>query len=214
MAIVANTYPTFPNCPSYGFSSRPEYLVVITERTGGYEKRNLRWQEPLFFYDGAPFGPRVEDEIYRILNFYHAMRGMHRRFRFKDWVDYRSTLSMFSPFGGSDQPFVALGGGQYQLVKIYDTENADPLVRKIVHPIGATLIVTNSLGAVQVSSRWSIDENTGILTTLGGFVGTPGGWGGEFYVPARFAAAIAPEIVDRQINSLSCSLRSLRSADT
>jgi len=214
MTITANTLPTFPNCPGYGFRSRPAYLVTITERSGGYEKRTLRWQEPIFFYDGAPYGPRIESEIYQILNFYHVMRATHRRFRFKDWTDYRSTMSMFETPGGSDQPFVQIDSTHYQLVKVYSADNADDLVRKIVHPIGSSLIVTNTLGAVQDSSRWNIDENTGILTKLGGFVGTVGGWGGEFYVPARFAAAIETEIVNRQINSVTCTIKSLRSRDT
>jgi uncharacterized protein (TIGR02217 family) len=215
MTIVVNTLPTMPNCPGYGFTARPEFLVTITERTGGYEKRTLRWEEPIYFYDGAPYGPRIASEIQRIWNFYHAMRATHRRFRFKDWMDYKSTTdSMQDAIAGNDQPFVAIDATHFQLVKIYEAENALDMVRKITNPIGSTLIVTNNSGVPQVSSRWTIDENTGILTKGVGFVGTPGGWGGEFYVPARFAAAIQPTIVDREIVSVECSIKSLRSSDT
>lgn len=214
MAIVASQLPIFPACPSYGFRSRPEFLVRITERSGGYEKRNLAWQEPIYFYDGAPMGPRPEEDIYRIYRFYNAMRGTHRRFRFKDWIDYKSTENMSKAVASSDQPFVQIDATHYQLVKQYDEAGVDPMVRRILHPIGSTLVVQNNSGANQVSTRWSIDEDTGILTTLGGFVGTPGGWGGEFYVPCRFAAAIEPEIADMKIQNLTCSLKSLRKVDT
>lgn len=214
MTIVASTLPTFPACPSYGFRSRPEFLVRITERTGGYEKRHLLWEEPLYFYDGAPMGPRVETDIYQIWNFYKVMRGMHRRFRFKDWVDYKSTHDMSAAVAEDNQPFIAIDATHFQMVKVYEVDGADPLNRLITAPKGDTIVVQNNSSILQDPSTWSIDENTGILTKLGGFAGTPNAWGGEFYVPARFNAAVEVEVSDFKIQNLSCSIKSLRRIDT
>lgn len=208
--ITATTLPLFPSCPSYGFSSQPDYLVKIVQREGGIERRDRKWEEPLHFYEGAPMGPRPQADIEAIARFYHAMGGTHRRFLFKDFADYRSA-ALDDDITPLDQAFVDLGGGQYQMVKTYEDESSIySTIRTIRHPVGSTIRVANTLGAEQASSRWTINEDTGILTLDGSFVGTPGAWGGEFYVPCRFDAPCRTEIVEFKIFSLVCTIREVR----
>jgi hypothetical protein len=59
-------------------------------------------------------------------------------------------------------------------------------VREIYKPIGDTILVANELGAVQASSKWTLDEANGTVDPNGTFTGTPTFWGGEFDVEVRF----------------------------
>lgn len=211
--ITTTTLPTFPMCPTYGFTSRPTYRVKATEREDGSERRDRKWRAPLHIYDGVPLGNRREEDMYAIYEFFNAMGGTHDRFRFKDWVEYKSCAIHGTP-APADQPFVTGPGspGGYQLVKQY-VSGSRITQRTIYHPKGDTIRVQNNLGAEQANTTWTIEEDSGILFPGVGFVGTPGGWGGEFYVPARFAADIAVEISNYQIQSLSCTLKELRKED-
>lgn len=210
MTIIATTRPTFPGCPTYGFTSRPEYLVKVIQREGGYERRDRKWSEPLHFYDGAPMGDRPQADIEAIAAFYHAMGGTWGQFRFKDWADYKSCALDFDPTP-LDQPFVLINGspGGYQLSKTYNATGLQT-VRYIRAPVGSTIVVANTLGATQAPSSYTIEEDTGLLTPGIGFTGTPGSWGGQFYVPCRFAAAIAVEITNFKIMNLACSIKEIR----
>ena len=209
--ITENEYPIFPACPSYGFSSQPDYLVKITSRESGRERRDRKWAEPRHRYEGTPLGPRPDEDIQQILEFWHAMGGNHSQFMFLDYADYKSCRVGREP-AQDDQGFVAIDATHFQLAKQY-AFGGKTTTRTIRHPIGSTLLVQNNLGVLQDASKWTIDENTGILTKGGSFTGTPGGWGGEFYVPVRFDGPFRTEIVDKKIHSLSVSMIELRPED-
>ncbi len=209
--ITATTRPTFPNCPSYGFSSQPDYLTKKVQREGGFERRDRKWSHPLHRYMGAPMGPRPQADIETILNFWHAMGGEFEFFRFRDLVDYKSCSLDRDPLP-TDQPIVLGESGSpapYQLVKRYAV-GAFVQERPITRPDGATIRIANELGVEQLASNWTIDEDTGILTVGGGFAGVPTFWGGLFYVKTRFDGPFSPEIVDKEIQGLTCSLCELR----
>ncbi len=214
MTITATTYETFPRCPTYGFKQRPQYFTKITGRAGGSERRDRKWQEPLHWYEGAPLGNARSRDMERVRDFFHAMGGDHQAFRFKDWADFKSCGVTETPTP-ADQPFVALGGSAYQLVKQYRARSTGgPVtVRTICLPKGDTIRVQNQSGVEQASSTWNINEDTGVLTTLGGFSGTPGAWGGEFYARCRFAADLELEIVNHEILSCIATLKELRPED-
>jgi uncharacterized protein (TIGR02217 family) len=208
--ITPSTRALFPRCQTFGFTSRPEYLVNVTERIGGHERRDLKWQYPLHYYDGAPMGRKRQAEIEAVRDFYHAMRARFTRFRFKDWADYKSGPLDDDPTA-LDQPIQLTAGspGGYQLSKQY-TVDAFTTLRLIQHPKGDTIRIANQAGIEQDASTWTIDEDTGYLTTTGGFSGTPTTWGGEFYVPCRFDAPIEVEIVSHKVFSCSVTLKELR----
>jgi uncharacterized protein (TIGR02217 family) len=211
MTITATSLPVFPDCPSYGFSSQPEYLVKIVRREGGIERRDRKWQEPLHYYEGAPLGPRPQADIEAIAEFWHAMGGTHQRFLFKDYADYKSCY-IDDSIAHTDQSLVSLGGNDYQMVKTY-TSGSITTTRTIRHPIGTTVRIGNNSGTEQVSSKWTIDEDTGILTKGGTFSGTPTTWGAEFYVPVRFDGPLRVEIVENKIFSLVVTLREVRASE-
>ncbi len=203
--IIADTqYATFPECPGFGFTVEPRYMTKAIEGEGGQEILKRRWDRPLSFFTAVPTGNRDADVIQTLLNFWHAVGGTSNRFRFKDWTDYKSCKTTQTPTM-LDQPFAILDGGQYLLIKQYIagtlTQN-----REIYRPVGSTIVVANTLGAAQTD--WTLDESTGILTPGGGFVGTPGSWGGEFDLPCRFLTEYSLSVIDGvDIQSGSFTLR-------
>lgn len=210
--ITTTLFEEFPTCPTYGFTSQPDYLVKITQREGGYERRDRKWSQALHTYDGVPLGDRPQADIEAIVNFWHAMGGMAEKFRFKDWADYSSgPLDMdTTPL---DQPIIIGDGSpsQFQLNKQY-LVGSKITNRTIQFPNGATIRVANEAGIEQASSAWTLEEDTGILTPNGGFVGTPNSWGGEFFVPCRFNGPLKVEISNFKILTLSVSIIEVRPA--
>lgn len=197
--LVADTIETFPQCPTYGFSVDPFILVKIIEREGGYESSDRKWAHPRRRFDGVPIGDKPQADIERILYFWLAVGGTDGEFRFKDYTDFKSCL-LDDDVTPVDQPLVFVDDSPsgYQLIKQY-TFGSLTYERTIRRPRGSTIRVANETGTEQVASRWTLNESTGILTTLGGFVGTPTTWGGEFDVLCRFSGPFIPEISNKQI---------------
>lgn len=195
--------PRFPACPSFGFTSEPEYRVVITRRSSGVELRNRAWARPLVRFT-LTVGPRMETEIQELLTWWHACGGMARGFRMKDWTDYKSCDVSFTPTV-NDQPLVETSTpGVYQMVKRYQVgldENGDPVYqdRYIYKPVSGTILL---------SGGGTVDYATGLVT--GGSGGT---WGGEFDVPVRFDSGFPIEIENQRIHSVTFALQELRITD-
>lgn len=208
--IVPDLAETFPTCPTFGFVAEPNYLVKITAREGGFERRQRMWARPLSKYTGVPTGDQPQDDIEDLLDFWHAMGGMSSGFRFKDWIDYKSCRLGVAP-AATDQPLIASGDSppSFRLVKQYATKTGRTIQeREIARPLGATIAIANETGAVQ--SAWSLDESTGLVTIDGGFSGTPTSWGGEFDVWCRFDAIFNPSITDHQAMNVTVQLAEIR----
>lgn len=200
----------FPDCPTYGFGTQPQYLVKTVTREEGYERSDLRWERPLIWFTAVPIGARDEADIQNILSFWHAMGGRETTFRFQDWSDYKSCFVGREPTA-LDQPVVDLGvgsGGEvYRLLKRYSIDGSDSFQdREITQPIGSTITIANAAGAVQSSAHWTLDETSGLLVVDGSFVGVPTTWGGEFVVPVRFNSEFDIEVKDKQIQSVTFQL--------
>lgn len=205
--LIADTSPIFPACPTFGFSVKPRLLVKKTELESGRVLRDRKWQQGMRAYEGVPLGNRPQADIEAVLKFFWAIGGESIVFRFKDWADYKSCDLDDEP-SALDQPFTFIVGspGGYRLAKLYTTAGLQEF-RKITRPKGDTITVANELGAVQDSSRWTLDETTGILTPGVSFVGTPTSWGGEFYVPVTFDEASTQfELSSHKVQSANVTL--------
>jgi uncharacterized protein (TIGR02217 family) len=191
--------PRFDGCPSAGFTSEPEYRVVITRRASGVEKRNRSWTYPLVRLT-LTVGPREQDEIQNALAWWHATGGGAIGFRARDYTDHLSCNVGQTPLA-TDQPLLSLGGGVYQLNKRYQVgidQDGNPVYqdRPIYKPV---------VGTVLLSGAGSVDYETGQVS------GSAGGTAGfEFDVPVRFEPSFPVEVVARQIQSVTFSLIELR----
>jgi uncharacterized protein (TIGR02217 family) len=193
--------PRFPGCPSFGFTSDPEYRVVITRRASGVEKRNRGWLRPLVKLT-VTVGPRNEADIQVLLEFWHACGGQARAFRVKDHADYKSCQVQLTPTV-LDQPLVEIpdSPGIYQLTKRYQygvDENGDPVYqdRDIYKPVSGTVLL---------SGGGTVDYTNG--TVIGSSGGT---WGGEFDVPMRFDSNFPIELENQRIESVTFALTEVR----
>lgn len=191
--------PRFDACPSAGFTSEPEYRVVITRRASGVEKRNRAWTYPLVRLTFT-VGPRAENEIQDALAWWHSTGGGAIGFRAQDRTDFKSCNVSDTPLA-TDQPLLSLGGGAYQLIKRYQVgvdQDNNPVYqdRPVYKPVPGTVLLTGG---------GSVDYQTGIVT------GSAGGTAGfEYDLPVRFEPSFPVEIVSRRIQSVTFSLVELR----
>lgn len=208
--ITPDPSEIFPMCPTFGFVSEPNYLVKFTPREGGFERTQRVWARPLHDYTGVPSGDQPEDDIEEVLYFWHAMGGMSTRFRFKDWMDFKSCRLGSTP-AATDMPILASGDSppSFRLIKEYRFGNAVQ-VREVMRPNGATIQIANEVGATVDAADWTLDEATGLLTPGGGFPGVPTAWGGEFFVWVRFNAQFNPAISNYRAQSVTVQLAEKR----
>lgn len=193
----------FPERISSGSRGGPSFNTSIVRHPGGAESRLPRWTAPLRKYD-AREGLRRQGDVSTLLTFIIARIGATYGFRFKDWWDYCTTATgtLHNPddaaISDTDVQTVRVSDGmpgvgngvetQFQLVRRYSDGGVDR-VRNIQKPKASSVVV--AIDSVSQASGWSLDDTTGIVTfgTAPG-VGLDVTWGGEFYVPCRFAEDI------------------------
>lgn len=201
--------PSFPNCPSLGnFNAQPDYDVSINRTVSARERRNRNWERSLATYN-LRVGPRKEEEIQELLEFWHALGGAECGFRFKDWADFKS-CRVHQDATALDQELVLIAGspGGYQLTKTY-TFGPRTQIRKILKPVDGTILIANNGTVLNEGSQYVLDYTTGLLTLFVAPAG-PITWGGEFDVPVRFNSPFPVELVDYKIESVSFELIELR----
>lgn len=184
LTIITDPLPVFPTDISFGRPGGPEYLTDVQVLESGHEQRNSFWPEPRYKWD-VGYGVRTIDKIYALLQFFHACRGRAKPFRFKDWLDYKSSAVDLTPTF-TDQSLGAAAAGQtaFQLKKTYQTGAYSTSI-DIIKPNGSTIRI--GVNGVEETSGWTVNEITGIITRS---VALSGGqtvtWGGEFYRKVRF----------------------------
>jgi uncharacterized protein (TIGR02217 family) len=200
--------PVFPACPSFGFTGTPRYSVTVTQTVSGRERRNRNWARQLLTFD-CLVGPRDEDTVQEILEWWHAMGGEECGFRFRDYTDFKSCRVSGIP-ANADQPFASTVGSPalYQLVKTY-VKGMREQTRPIYKPVEGTILVSHNGAAKSEGADWTLDYATGILTPNFSVTGALK-WGGEFDVPVRFDGEFPVQILDKQIQSVQFTLVELR----
>lgn len=200
--------PRFPACPSFGYTSTPDYSVTISEAVSGKEWRNRNWARPRFSFD-CTIGPRAEDDIQELTEFWHALGGPEVGFRFQDLTDYKSCFVGDEPTS-TDQllEIIVDSPSGYQLSKAY-TAGARTQLRPIYKPVQGTILLADNGVAKTEGAQWQLDYATGIVTLSFSPVG-PLTWGGEFDVPVRFDSRFPVEIQNKKIHSVAFALKELR----
>lgn len=111
--------------------------------------------------------------------FFRKARGRLHSFRFKDWTDYRLTRAQ--------SRLVELTSTTFQLSKVYGSDEPTyEEVRPISRPVGGTVRVWEDAVELTITTNFTVDADTGIVT----FVSPPGAAvleaSCEFDVPCRF----------------------------
>ena len=174
----------FPDEISYGSKGGPRRLTQVVSLKSGFEERNQSWQHSRRKYD-ASIGIRRLSHLHSVLDFWEARRGRLYGFRWKDWLDFKSSSGRADP-SDTDQ-VLDVGDGvetEFQLVKRY-ADGGEEYARPIKKPVIGTTVV--ALDGVAQLSGWTLDATTGVIT----FAAAPGVGvvvtaGFEFDVPVRF----------------------------
>lgn len=159
----------FPTDISYGATGGPVFMTDVVTTVSGHEQRNSKWSQARARYNVAS-GVKSEAQWQALIAFFRARRGKAAGFRFKDWSDFKAV----------NQPLVALGDDQFQMVKRY-ISGAVVSERVISKPVAGTVQLYKD--SLQQVSGWSVDTTTGIITTA--ITGTLT-VDYEFDVPVRF----------------------------
>ena len=184
----------FPDNISRGARGGPERRTQIVELASGDEERNASWANSRRRYD-VSYGIRRADDLASVVAFFEARNGRLHGFRFKDWVDYKSSKPSEAP--NAMNQLIGTGDGtetEFQLVKRY-ASGSQAWTRVITKPVAGSLTI--SLGGTLQPSGWTLDATTGIVT----FAAPPGNGiairaGFEFDVPVRFDSDVLDVTLD------------------
>ncbi|MCF8473071.1 MAG: DUF2460 domain-containing protein [Emcibacter sp.] len=179
-----------PEDISYGASGGPQFMTNIIEMASGHEQRNREWSEARNIYD-VGLGLRSENNLADLISFFRARAGRAYGFRYKDWIDYKST-SPEQIISSTDQE-IGLGDGvtvSFQLIKTYSSGGISQ-TRRIAKPVTATVKV--AFDAIEQASGWQCDETNGVITfDVAPAAGVMITAGYEFDVPVRFYEDFLP----------------------
>lgn len=178
----------FPTDISRGSSGGPKRMTDIVTLRSGFEERNSIWANSRHMYD-ASFGLTDMSDMYAVKKFFEARRGKLYGFRWKDWSDFKS-VEPTSSTSSTDQ-VIGTGDGStddFQLKKTY-TDTGGSYVRNITKPVSGTVKIAVAGVTKTVTTHYTVDHTTGIVTFTMGNIPTLGQSvtaGFEFDVPARF----------------------------
>jgi uncharacterized protein (TIGR02217 family) len=168
-----------------GAEGGPEFSTIIVTAASGTEYADQRWSHPRRKWNIA-YGIQSNADLQSIVAFFKARAGRARGFLFKDWMDY--TLTDENIGTGDSADAGATGTAAFQITKLY-TDTVNPYTRNITRP-NATGLVVKVAGVTQtVTTDYTVDTTTGIITFQPGSIPTTGQAitvTGEFFVPVRF----------------------------
>jgi uncharacterized protein (TIGR02217 family) len=182
--------------------------VTITQMVSGSERRNRNWSRPLYSYS-CTVGPRDEDTVQELMEFFNALGATEVGFRFRDYADFKSCRVGQDPTP-FNQPMLVQAGSpvHYQLVKNY-VAGTRTQTRLILKPVQGTIRVAHGSTEKHETTDWTLDYSTGLLHPLFAVTDTLT-WGGEFDTPVRFDSEFPVEIQNKQIHSVQFALVELR----
>lgn len=196
----------FPTSISYGSSGGPGYKHQVVSLPTGAEEIVATQSLPRWRF-------RVSERVKsnssasELKRFYAARGGLSNSFRFKDWLDYRSSDDGESAATDTDQE-IGIGDGttrHFQLVKEYG-DAAGSVLRTITKPVASTTVI--AVDGTPTASGWSVNTTTGLVTfTVAPTAAQVITAGFEFDCEVRFDAAVDEwlEITHDEYDSLSLS---------
>ena len=177
MAFIES--PRFPDRIAYGAAGGPEFKTEISVPISGREERNSAWAYPRHSWD-VSHGINGQADYDALRAFFLIAKGRANSWRFKDWSDYQAAHT-------GDGKGVALGltTTTFQLVKRYTSGSTtqDRLIRK---PIAAGFELKDTGVTLTLTTDYTLDATTGIVTTVVPRTAANLTWSGEFDVPMRF----------------------------
>ncbi len=188
-----------------GATGGPEFKTRVLKLESGFEQRNIDWSVTRGNWNFG-YGIMLMDDdqacasLHEIRDFFYARRGKAHGFRFKDWSDFEIG-DLADAF--STRQLIGLGDDSttvFQVFKRYSSGGIvyDRVTKKLVDGTVRAWMDTTELTLVAPApsaGEFSVDVNTGIITTGDVFASTGGTGPGdeevlsvvcEFDTPVRF----------------------------
>lgn len=163
-------------------SVEPCFSTTIATSPGGFEYRNVDWQQARLRFDVGP-GVRSMDDVKLLLRFFRSVRGNAIAFRFRDSTDCSSSGMTGVPQSAD----VLLGRGdgvrrRFPLIKEYGGGE----LRRITRPVEGSVIVSVD---AETAGAWVLAEGGVIELAEAPPQGAAVRAGFLFDVPVRFEEA-------------------------
>jgi uncharacterized protein (TIGR02217 family) len=178
MATVVDNV-RLPDTIEAGATGGPRFSTTIQESDSGKETAVQNWTYPRHMFD-ISWGIQSKADWSVVTSFFMARRGKAYGFRFKDFSDYKATLTQIGVGTGINPTF--------QMVKIY-TDAVRPLTRKITRLVTGTVSIFVNAVLKTETTQYTLDYNTGLLTFAVGNIPSAGQIitsTYEFDLPVRF----------------------------
>jgi uncharacterized protein (TIGR02217 family) len=191
MSIDAIEYPlnTLTNGARHIAGRLSVAATILANFTGNETINQNRSQHRRTF--NAAYGVRTLANAQTLIAFFSAQAGPVNGFLVKDWIDFQATRTV-TTLSSSPTTITTQGvatetstSGVWQLQKKYTVSSRSHL-RNIKRPKSTTVSVYFDGVLATVTSQYTIDYTTGLLTVVSGSP-TAITWTGEFFVPCRFA---------------------------
>ncbi len=168
--------PRMPDKIAFGAVGGPKFSTTVVMVTSGAEKRNREWSMPLYRYDVSQ-AIKTEADFAAIDAHFMVVGGRELGFRFRDRRDYRVATGQGVVAG--------LTSTTFQLQKKYTFGSVSAL-RTIKKPVPGGFVLKNSGTTLALTTDYTLDNTTGIVTTTSPRTAANLTWTGEFDVPVRF----------------------------
>src|SRR5215204_1090384 len=188
MSVIAEEFPL----KGRRLGAAPSHLVFITAALSGREVRNPEREARRLRFNAAAGVKRLSD-VELLLAWHAAMEGQTYSFLLTDNLDYKATTAAKTLASNctSQGRAAAISGATHQLEKWYTVGSSRTFKRKITRPKSGTVSVYFDGVLKTVTTHYTIDYTTGVLTVVSGSP-TVISWTGEFYVPVRFEQGEMP----------------------
>lgn len=153
----------------------PEFVTEVVAVQSGLEKRN-RVRRNAICRGDISFAPKLAENYKDLITFFRAVNGRFNSWCFKDWSDYQVEIT--------EGVVVGLTTKTFQLAKLYRLVTNVEEIRYIQQPIAAGLVL--KYDGSTMSSGYSVDTATGIVTTVDAKDAAKFTWSGEFDNAVRF----------------------------
>lgn len=184
--------PRFPEDISFGGVGGPGWKTDVVTVGSGHEKRNALWSKMRHRYE-VSHAVKTEDHFKKVRAHFLIMNGRQHSFRYKDPADFRCAIDEGRVSGLTTTTF--------QLVKRYgiDSETVD---REIKKPLASGFVLKNSGSTLTLTTDYTLDATTGIVTTVVPRTAANLTWSGTFDVPVRYDIdELRAQVVNRNLSS-------------
>jgi uncharacterized protein (TIGR02217 family) len=144
------------------------FKTTIATGHGGYEDRNGEWEDARGRWN---VGRAVErsGKHERVRAHFYKARGALHDFRFKDWHDFTATRTATS---SNEKGRLTGSGTAWQVGKVYGADEATfEYVRPIYRLVAGTLQIWRNNTLQTLTTHYTVNENTGAVTSVSSWTG-------------------------------------------